>query len=481
MIGILVRLSLLVLVASGIAWLADRPGGVRVEWMGSEIETSLAAAAAGLAILFLVFHGLLRALQILLKVPGETRDFFRLRRQRRGYEALSRGFLAIGAGDLALARRHAEAARRIVPDEPMTQLLDLQAAQAAGDSRRVSGILTQMAEEPRTAILGLRGLHGQALAQGDHLAARAHAEQALRANPGLGWASRALIGSKAAAGEWEDVLRMIDAQHRAGGLSQAEANAKRAVVKTARGLAASLTDPRAAAGLALSALKLDPGLVPAAILLCQAGAQTGQWRKAQKLAARCFGLSPHAGLAEAYARLKPAASPMDRLARIRELRQLFDGGEEGAVAEARAALAAREFSAARAALAPHSEAPRARIASLFAAIAEAEGDAGLAREWLSRALVAPRDPQWTADGHVSEQWLPVSPVTGELGAFQWKVPLSRIGAEPGVPPAPSPAASTPALAEPALAHLPDDPGPGGPEEEAETLRLQKAEKLAGGG
>ena len=37
---------------------------------------------------------------------------------------------------------------------------------------------------------------------------------------------------------------------------------------------------------------------------------------------------------------------------------------------------------------------------------------------------APRDPAWTADGFVSERWLPVSPVTGRLDAFEWKVPLA---------------------------------------------------------
>ena len=37
---------------------------------------------------------------------------------------------------------------------------------------------------------------------------------------------------------------------------------------------------------------------------------------------------------------------------------------------------------------------------------------------------ARRDPAWTADGFVSERWLPVSPVTGRLDAFEWKDPLS---------------------------------------------------------
>ena len=43
---------------------------------------------------------------------------------------------------------------------------------------------------------------------------------------------------------------------------------------------------------------------------------------------------------------------------------------------------------------------------------------------MTRALNAPRDPAWTADGFVSDRWLPVSPVTGRLDAFEWKEPLA---------------------------------------------------------
>jgi HemY protein len=481
LIGLLVRLSLVLLAAAAIAWLADRPGGVRIDWMGMEIETTLAAAAAFLAVLFLVFHFLLRLLRRLLKVPGETADFFRLRRKRRGFESLSKGFLAIGAGDLALARRHAETARRVVPDEPLTQLLDVQAAQLSGDAPRVLSLLSQMTQDPRTALLGLRGLHAQAQASGDLVAARAHAEKALAANPALPWASRAVIAARTSAGDWDGVLRLIDSQKRAGTLSATEAAAKRAVVMTAEAEVLGATDPKAAFGLALGALKIDPALVPAAIILCRLGGSTGNWKKAQKIAGRTFELSPHAGLAEAWSRLQPAASPAERLKRLRQL-VTPSSGEEGAVALARAALAAREFAAAREALAPFAEnSPRQRVASLMAAIAEGEGDQGLAREWLSRALTAPRDPQWTADGYVSESWLAASPVTGELGVFQWKVPLERIGAEPTPAPAapPRPPAGSVAV-EPALSHLPDDPGTERSDEEMEATALIRAEKLAGG-
>ena len=37
-------------------------------------------------------------------------------------------------------------------------------------------------------------------------------------------------------------------------------------------------------------------------------------------------------------------------------------------------------------------------------------DEGRAREWLARAVNAAPDPAWTADGYVSDRWLPASPV-----------------------------------------------------------------------
>ena len=81
----------------------------------------------------------------------------------------------------------------------------------------------------------------------------------------------------------------------------------------------------------------------------------------------------------------------------------------------------------------------------LADIEEAEtGDQGRIRHWLAQAVRAPRDPKWTADGYVSDRWAPVSPVTGAIGAFEWRVPLEQLGpvveaeADPVPPPPPPP-------------------------------------------
>ena len=125
----------------------------------------------------------------------------------------------------------------------------------------------------------------------------------------------------------------------------------------------------------------------------------------------------------------------DRLKRIEALAKKVPGHVEGALAMARASLDAREFAKARAALASYLAAPTKRIALLMAELERAErNDEGRAREWIARAVNAAPDPKWTAEGHISDHWLPVSP-SGRLDAFEWRVPVTGIaGPTPAIDP-----------------------------------------------
>jgi HemY protein len=96
---------------------------------------------------------------------------------------------------------------------------------------------------------------------------------------------------------------------------------------------------------------------------------------------------------------------------------------------ARAALDAQDFSTARREAEAAIRMDRREGAYLLLAdIEEAEtGDQGKVRQLLSKAVRAPRDPAWVADGVISERWAPVSPVTGRLDAFEWRAPMERLG------------------------------------------------------
>ena len=145
---------------------------------------------------------------------------------------------------------------------------------------------------------------------------------------------------------------------------------------------------------------------------------------AARIIERAWGANPHPDLAAAYAALRPGDSARQRLSRVETLAAKGPADAEAALAVARAALDAQEFAAARKALAPYTATPRKRVAALMAELEMAQGDEGRGREWMARALNARRDPAWTADAFVSDHWLPISPVSGRLDAFEWKDPLA---------------------------------------------------------
>ncbi len=432
MISLLIRFLLVVALAILFAWLADRPGDLTLRWLGYEIQTSLMAAAITVALIGLIAWLVWSVLLWLLDRPGAFGSWFRSRRQKKGNEALSAGLIAVAAGDREAAQSHARTAASILGNDPMARLLDAQAAQLRGDSARVRELFDEMTQHAETRLLGLRGLHTEAVRQQDMARARDLAEQAARINPKLQWASQAVLSYQSASEDWPAINRTIDQQKQARLIDKREANAKHAVVLTAQALEHVSGNPAKAGVLALEAHRLEPSLVPAAVIAARAQSDSGNFRRASKIIEKTWALSPHPDLADVYAHLRAGDSAEDRLKRVASLVRK-SGGIEGAVALATAAIEAHEWEQARKALEPYAhDRPQARICGLMAEIEEGEfGDRGRAREWLARAVRAPRDPAWTADGLISRVWIPVSPVSGELGAFRWRVPVEGIAhAEP---------------------------------------------------
>src|SRR5689334_10194733 len=425
MIRIVLFLISVLAIAWGFTWVADRPGEIAITWMGYRIETSVIVAAFTVAALFLVAMAVWAIVRAILRSPEQVSLFFRHRRAIKGYLAISRGLIAVGAGDLRLARRSADDAARLSPGEPRALLLAAQSAQMAGDTVTAERVFRDMSKRDDTKLLGLRGLYIEAQRRNDLNAARLAAEEAAKTQPGVAWAGLALLNYRCAAKDWSGALDALD--HMKSGLEKPDYRRKRAVLLVARAQALSDVDRDTSRALVLESVKLAPDLVPAAALAGRRLSEAGDVRKARKILEAAWVVNPHPDIAESYANVRLGDSARERLTRMQKLAEKVPGQLEGALAVARAALDAREFATARAALAPFVSAPTRRVATLMAEIEEADqGDQGRVRGWMARAMRASGDPAWTADGAVTEHWLPVSP-NGRLDGFEWKIPLAEIG------------------------------------------------------
>jgi len=467
MIRLLWRFALLVAVAAFFAWLADRPGTVTVRWLGREIETSFVVAVAFALAIVVVLWFVWNLLRRLWRSPRTVGDYLRFRKNRRGYESLSRGMIAAGAGDSAGASKHAAIAANALAEEPLVNVLAAQAAQLRGDRQAVRRIFEAMSKDSETEALGLRGLFVEARQAGDLAAARQHAERALKINSRLAWASTAMLQLQTASRDWQAAAATLSQQTKSGLIGSDEGNRKQAALLAAQALAIEEKDRREALDLATRAHKLDQALVPAALVAARVHIADNSARKAGRILRDTWAKSPHPDLAEVYAHLKPGEGPEARFERVRDLVAEHPGGLEGAFALARAAAQTQRWDVARKALEPFlGDRPQARLCALMADIEEAAGDRGKAREWLARALRAPRDPIWVSDGVANPRWTPVSPVSGEIVACEWKVPFDMPAEERGgelatAPQAPAALPPSPAVEKPKMVEIarpPDDPG-----------------------
>lgn len=420
------------LLAAGAAWLADRPGDLVLNWLGYRIEISVMTAAAILLVVIGILVFLWSLIASIIASPGMLTGLLRARRRQKGMAALSQGIIAVGAGDAKDAAKYSAQASKIVGDQPLALLLRAQTAQLRGDKAGARRAFEAMLKSPHTQSLGLRGLYVEAQRQGDNEAAMAFARRALENDAATGWAATALFDMQCAAGAWDEALATLATNLRNKHVDKPTAQRWRAVLLTGQAMRAEDTDPDQALQMAQEANNLAPDLVMAAVIAGRLHGQQGNMRKATRILEQAWQTTPHPEIAEAYSNVRPGDSVRDRLQRVMNLAAKTPGSPVGAIAVAEAAIDALDWKAARVALAPHiedtQERPSQHMCALMAEIEEGEqGDHGRAREWLARAVHAPRDPAWTADGIVSPIWAPISPATGRIDAFEWKVPVERIG------------------------------------------------------
>ena len=530
MIRILLFLIVVFALGLGFAWLADRPGDMVITFNGYQYQVSLtvaAVAATALVVAVMITWWLLKSIWY---SPYTISRYFRVRSRDRGYQALSTGMIAAGAGDAALARKMNKQAAKLIRSEtePLIGLLDAQASLLEGDHASAREKFERMLDDPEMRLLGLRGLYLEAERLGNRAAAQHYAGRAADIAPQLAWAADATMEEKTARGDWDGALKLVEAQKSARQIERAAADRRRAVLLTAKAQDIIDTDLNAARAAAVEANRLCPDFTPAAVIAAKALFRHDDVRKGSKILETAWKTEPHPEIAQLYVHARHGDAVLDRLARAKKLQSLKQNHVESSLAVARASLDAHEFAAAKeAAEAAMRMQPREGVFLLLADIEEAQtGDQGRVRQYLSKAVRAPRDPAWVADGYVSEHWMPFSPITGKLDAFEWRAPMERlaqvieldepepekkavpritvsedmkkpaeaskpelvpetaaaavaaapIAAMPAIEPAPAAAPAEAANAaeptQPTLAHMPDDPGVDPSEHEKASRRFR---------
>ena len=381
--------------------LMGEPGRAHLDWMGWRVE--MTAAAAALLTLFsaLLATMLWRGLIWVIEAPRRAARARAESKRQQGVEALSRGFLAVAAGDGSEARRLAQKAADLAEDTPaLVRVLAAQAAETAGDHAAAKAAYTAMLGFPEMRLAGLRGLMQTALAEGDKLSAVRHAETAFGLARTARWAWRALLESRLEAGDWAAALELAQSALDRKIVPPVVAERARAALLTAS--AASLEgaeDVRRRAqalDFATQAVKLKPDFAPGVVMAARLLAAEGKVAKAASLIETAWKGAPHPALWLAYRDLKTNETPKARAARLAGLAAMNPDARESRILRVESGLIGGDSVAARAAARLLDEqAPTARFAGLMARVAFANGEADEARAWIARGAAAPQEPDWS--------------------------------------------------------------------------------------
>lgn len=408
-----------------------------LEYAGMQFELTPLMQVVALLVLMVVawlaFKLLGLALALLRFLAGDEtaiNRYFQRARTRKGYEAFSEGMLAVASGEGKLAQAKAARAEKFLDQPHITNLLQAQAAEVAGDSARAAAVYRKLLEDQRTRFVGVRGLMLQKLSAGETQDALLLAQKAYALKPRHKEIQNTLLDLQTREKDWKGARRTLKDKRQQGELPKDIAIRRDAVLALKEASEVlSNENSISAREAAISAAKASPDLIPASVLAARGYIAQKDYRNATRILEKTWSVRPHPDIAATYAEIAPDETPAQRLRRFESLIKKKPDHDESRLLKAELLLAAEDFPGARRALGDLAEKhPTVRTLSIMAAVERGEGsDDRVVRGWLAKALTASRGPQWVCDKchNVMSEWEPVCDSCSGFDTLTWREPAER--------------------------------------------------------
>ena len=445
-------LVVLGLFAAAAVWLVDNPGSVTLTWRGYRLDTSFAVLLGAVAFIACASAVLYRLWNFIRRSPSDLSRMWREGRRRRGFIALTRGLVAVAAGDADEAERQSRRAEALLDDPPLTMLLSAQAAQLGGDEQAAGKFFNSMRDQSETEFLGLRGLLTQAMKRRDWDEASGLARRAYRLRPKSEWVAANLIDLQTRTGSWADALATLEDAVDNKLVTRADGIRRRAVLEHQMSIdAGGRGDVSGALKFVRRAHDLAAEFIPASVRLGRLLAEDGKLRRAKGVIEAAWRNKPHPAMVQVYGTAHQAADAMSRVRAAQSLAKFNPDHVESRIAVAKASLEAKLWGEARKHLTAVSDGEAtARVCRLMAELEELENnDLTSSREWLMRASLAEPDPVWVCEhcGNAVEEWSALCGKCEHFDSFNWRAP-SHIASLPSSGSGPTPMALLATEAEP---------------------------------
>lgn len=157
---ILLFVAVVVAVTLGLGQLLETSGGIRISVANTEFTLTPMMSVVALVVMLFAFWLILKLLGLLVATfrflnGDETAvsRYFARNRERKGYEALSDGLVALASGEGRTAMAKAAKAEKLLRRPEITSLITAQAAEQTGDTRKAQDIYKRLLTDEKTLSL----------------------------------------------------------------------------------------------------------------------------------------------------------------------------------------------------------------------------------------------------------------------------------------------------------------------------------------
>lgn len=439
LIKILVFVAVVIAVTLGLGMLLETSGGVRVSIANMEYTLSPLTALIAVMVLLFAFWVTLKVLSLLVAIfhflnGDETAvsRYFDRNRERKGFEALADGLMALASGEGRTAMAKAARAEKYLKRPELTNLIAAQAAEVSGDTRKAQEVYKRLLTDDRTRFVGVRGIMKQKLSEGDTDTALKLAEKAFALKPKHEETQDVLLKLQAGNEDWSGARKTLNAKLKHGALPR-DIHRRRDAVLALSEARSVMEDGSSieAREAAIEANRLSPDLIPAAVFAAQSYIENDKPRYATRVLKKAWEAQPHPDLAAAFASIEPDETPEERIKRFKQLTKSHADHPETKMLMAELNIAAEDFPAARRSIGRLAEEePTARSVTIMAAIERGEGaEDHVVRAWLAKALSVSRGPQWVCENcqQIHATWAPVCSNCSSFDTLAWKeAPMAEL-------------------------------------------------------
>lgn len=422
-------------IVGGTVWLATRPGTVDIEVMnyGMTMHAGIFFLLFILLIVLVLF--LYRVVRAIISLPRTLAHYQEKDKRKKGYRALTRGLVAVAAGDAKKATQFSRQTKILMPNENgLPVLLEAQAARLRGEEGLAQNRFQELMKDKDAAFLGIRGLLKSALDDGNMALALEYAKQAQKANAGQGWILKAIYDLEIRNHLWTDALETGKKAVKAGVLASEKAISDRIAIHLMRAdYERSKGDKKVALKELEKAYKLNPHFVPTVIRLTARYIKDNKKRKAAAMVEKAWRINPHPQLVEIWDLLAPESNGKNDQKRLKWYEDLVafkPDSAEGQMAAASAAMDMGLWGEAKAYLMVAEKVnPVARVYRLRAIVEQnSTHNDDTIHELMEKAAAALPDKVWVCHetGLTYDEWSAIAAPHDSFNTIIWDYPGARV-------------------------------------------------------